>query len=88
MRPIHEPAKATKDVRYMAARAKKDERFAQLVDRIREAATEFLAPAAMLQGATLLVAYELRHMDYAGRQAAAFSADQAAADNEEPEDSA
>jgi hypothetical protein len=81
--PIHEPSKASKDMRYLMAREKKDPRFAQLVARIRQAAAEFLAPATMLSGAAAVVAHELRRHDYASRQSAAFKASQHREDDAE-----
>ena len=76
MRPLHEPAKMTRELRYLLAREQKDSRFAQLVAQIRRLATEFLTPASMLQGAAKVIAYELRRADYVARQVAEFKADE------------
>jgi|GEM_PF-4706145 len=78
MRPIHEPEKQTKTLRYLKAREQKDERFASLVSKVREIATEFLATPSMMRGAANLIAYEIKCADYVHRQEAAFRAEQEA----------
>jgi hypothetical protein len=76
MGPLHEPSKPSKNLRYLIARAQKDQRFNQLVNRIKDIAVEFLAPASMVQGAADVVAHAIRRADYISRQHAAFKADQ------------
>lgn len=76
MRPIHEPAKPSKHVRYMMARVSNDERFSKIVDEMRRIALEFLAPASMMQGAASVVAHELRRCNYVLRQKTAEETDE------------
>jgi G:T-mismatch repair DNA endonuclease (very short patch repair protein) len=86
MRPIHEPAKPSKEMRYLLTKEGKDQRFAKLVDAIRRIATEFVIPANTLRGATAVVVHELRYADYSNRQAHEFKAEQAAKEDDNPEE--
>ena len=67
-RPIREPAKLNKRLRFLQARRKKDVRFADICTQLSELGEEFVATASMIEDAAAVVAYNMRKVSYAMKQ--------------------
>jgi len=68
MRPIREPAKPSKRMRFLLARMQRDARFADITTRIVDLVTEFDATPSMIEDAIMVIAYKLRRHNYCVRQ--------------------
>lgn len=68
IRPIREPSKPSKRMRFLAARMQSDERFAGFVHRVHELAEEFSSTPSMIEDAAAIIAFQMRRQDYATRQ--------------------
>jgi len=69
MRPIREPSKPSKRIRFLAARMQRDERFADLVHRIESLTAEFESTPSMIEDVAAIIAFQMRRQNYAIRQA-------------------
>lgn len=69
MRPIREPAKPSKRIRFLAARMQRDERFADLVRRVEGLAEEFGSTPSMIEDVAAIIAFQMRRQNYVTRQA-------------------
>ena len=67
-KPIREPAKPTKRMRFLLARLNRDPRFADFADELRELGKMFVATPSMIESAAAVVAYQLRQTAYVNRQ--------------------
>jgi hypothetical protein len=68
MRPIREPAKPSKQMRFLLARMQRDARFADITARIIDLVTEFEATPSMIEDAVMVIAYKLRRHNYYVKQ--------------------
>lgn len=68
MRPIREPGKPGKRLRFLIARMKRDERFNTFTHRVMELAEEFTSTPSMLEDAAAVIAHNMRKHDYLMRQ--------------------
>ena len=79
-KPVREPAKPTKRMRFLLARMNNDPRFSDFVEELAELGKMFVATPSMIESAASVVAYNLRKSKYIRTQAVP-----AQHDGEEPE---
>ena len=74
-KPIREPAKPTKHMRFLLARLNNDPRFADFVEELADLGRMFVATPSMLESAASVVAYKLRQNKYIRSQGVAAQHD-------------